>query len=195
MAKNEIKHYGVLGMRWGRRRGGGGSSHTVGKGPLGAAKEVAGLAVDAIRDDVNKVRSARTAGINARKAVTGAAVGLGKNLIKGNIQTAKLAGGLAVSAVQKGVAARKATTKKLGEIASNLGKKFGQRMKDNFHKFQIEDSTFTAAALRAQASELKKSSNPKDHKTASLLEKDAKWIEDDLNATFTPEEIKKYLGQ
>jgi hypothetical protein len=44
-------------MRWGKRRANGGSTVSVGRGPLGAAKEVGGLVKDAIKDDIQKVSS------------------------------------------------------------------------------------------------------------------------------------------
>lgn len=50
----DVKHYGVLGMKWGRRKGGG--SVTVGKGVRGALKEVVGLHRDALKDDISKIR-------------------------------------------------------------------------------------------------------------------------------------------
>jgi hypothetical protein len=57
MTDNNLKHYGVLGMRWGHRKAGGARTVSVGRGPLGAIKEVAGLSKDAIKDDINKIRS------------------------------------------------------------------------------------------------------------------------------------------
>lgn len=51
----EIKHYGVLGMRWGRRKGGG--SVTVGPGIRGKLKEIGGLTKDAVQDDISKAKS------------------------------------------------------------------------------------------------------------------------------------------
>lgn len=50
----EIKHYGVLGMRWGKRKGG--RSVSVGPGVRGAVKEIGGLVKDAAKDDLGKLR-------------------------------------------------------------------------------------------------------------------------------------------
>lgn len=52
---NDLKHYGILGMRWGRRKGG--ERVTVGRGVRGAVKEVGGLIKDAVKDDISRVRS------------------------------------------------------------------------------------------------------------------------------------------
>jgi len=51
----EIKHYGVMGMKWGHRRAGGTNTRVhVGKGLKGAVKEVKGLVKDAAKDDLMK---------------------------------------------------------------------------------------------------------------------------------------------
>jgi len=51
----DLKHYGIAGMRWGHRKGGG--SVTVGPGIRGKLKEIGGLTKDAVKDDVSKARS------------------------------------------------------------------------------------------------------------------------------------------
>jgi len=53
----DLKHYGVLGMRWGVRRANGGSRVTVGPGVRGKAREVGGLLKDAAKDDLSKAKS------------------------------------------------------------------------------------------------------------------------------------------
>lgn len=53
-----LKHYGILGMRWGVRRSGGTSQRVpVSRGVRGTAKEVVGLVKDATRDDIMKTKS------------------------------------------------------------------------------------------------------------------------------------------
>lgn len=61
----EVKHYGVPGMRWGKRKGGG--SVSVAPGVRGALKEVGGLVKDAVKDDISKVRSALQKRADAKK--------------------------------------------------------------------------------------------------------------------------------
>lgn len=51
----DLKHYGIIGMRWGHRKGRG--PVPVGKGIGGAAREVGGLLKDAALDDISKARS------------------------------------------------------------------------------------------------------------------------------------------
>lgn len=53
----DLKHYGVMGMRWGVRRAGGTRSVSVGPGVRGKLREVGGLVKDAVADDVGKFKS------------------------------------------------------------------------------------------------------------------------------------------
>lgn len=51
----EIRHYGIPGMKWGRRKGG--RTVPVGPGVRGAIKEVGGLVKDAVSDDIGRIAS------------------------------------------------------------------------------------------------------------------------------------------
>jgi hypothetical protein len=53
----QLKHYGVLGMRWGVRRAGGTRRVSVGPGVRGKLREVGGLVKDAAKDDISKFKS------------------------------------------------------------------------------------------------------------------------------------------
>ena len=166
---NDLKHYGVLGMRWGHRKAAGNVTKVnVGRGPVGRLKEAAGLAVDATRDDINRVKGV------AKKVVNSKAF---KTFVydKDNVT---------------GIIFKKDQVEKLRSKLS----KIGTGLKDSFNKFQVEDHDFTVAAFKNQIQRLRKSENPKDHKVANDLEKEIKAMEDDLNSVFSPEELKKYRG-
>lgn len=59
----DLMHYGVLGMRWGQRKGG--RTVNVGRGIGGAVREVGGLLKDAAKDDLMKAKKIGRAVVKA----------------------------------------------------------------------------------------------------------------------------------
>lgn len=173
---NDLKHYGVLGMRWGKRRAAGSvTSVSVGRGSLGRAKELAGLGVDAIRDDFNKAKSFTSKVVKSKAFKT---LIYDKDNITGFIFN------------KREVERLKASTKKIGNFLA----KQGVKLRENFQRHNVRTQDRDIKLMREIADGLKKSTNLKDKRLAKEYADTADWLEKDLNDTFTPEELKKYRG-
>lgn len=165
---NQIKHYGVLGMRWGHRRANGGSTVQVGRGVKGAAKEVGGLVKDAVKDDVAKAKAVGSKIVNSKAF---------KTMVFDKDNTT-------------GLVFNKAEVKKVGDFMSKLG----GNMKTGFHKWQIKSQDRDIKLFEEIANGLKNSKNPRDQKLAKEHADAAAELRRDLESLYTPEELTRYRG-
>lgn len=207
----ELKHYGVPGMKWGRRMARAVADNTgrnyfkkQNERTVATAKAV-GSAAKAVGSGVSKAANA----IGSSKAAKVIADNTGKNYFKKQNERSKQAvDALLNNAVFKAMVfdkdnggfIRKDVVKKdLTGLRAKIdgAKKLVGKARDAFHRNQIgsqdrDIKLFKQLADEFKAADKKKPLSDRDRKLMDEYATKAKEMEDELNSLFTPEELKKY---
>lgn len=203
MNKNQkqLQHYGVLGMRWGHRKGLGRVS--VQPGVRGAVKEVKGLVKDAVADDITKARTlaSKITGSKAFKATVynkdrGGLLRkdiLESDLAKGKSAISKLVQSKAFKTFifdkekfQSSVAAARSGAKTvLTKIADRSNRK---AIAAQDRDIKLFDDIIAGYDKVGKVRPL----TIGERKDRASFEQASKKLKDELNYLFTPEELKKY---